>query len=312
MKICHVCLSCFFVDGRLYQENELVIQHIADGHEVTVIASTETHDSAGSITYANEGAYVGVEGANIIRLRYRRWLPGLLMRKLRMHPGLPRLLRSLSPDAILFHGAAGWELLNVARYAKDNPSCAFYIDSHTDFVNSAHGWLSRTILHGLYYQNILRHAIRVAGPLLCVSTSVMDFANKIYRIPMDNMEFFPLGGRPLDDSKYLSLRSERRHALGLSDANILVVQSGKQSRAKRLLESIGAFIRTKGDELRFIIAGVIQEDVRAEAETLIMSDDRIKFIGWQDGDALTSLLCAADSQEPSQRPCSIASAAAVR
>ena len=73
-----------------------------------------------------------------------------------------------------------------------------------------------------------------------------------------------------------------------------MVQSGKQSRAKRLLESIGAFIRTKGDELRFIIAGVIQEDVRAEAETLIMSDDRIKFIGWQDGDALTSLLCAAD------------------
>jgi len=294
VKVCHICLSSFFVDGRLYQENELVIQHLADGHAVTVIASTEVHDEKGSITYVRAGSYLGREGAQVIRLPYRRGLPNFLRRKLRMHPGVYRILKENSPDAIMFHGSAGWELLSVARYVRDHPACVFYIDSHSDAVNSGNGWLSRNVLHGQYYRRVLDRALRVAGPLLCVSTSVMEFASDVYRIPRDRLEFYPLGGRPPEDEEYYRLRQAGRDRLGLEDRHVLLVQSGKQSRSKRLLESLRAFVKTDSEDLKLAIAGVLQDDIREEAEALIASDPRVMFLGWQDPEALTTILCAAD------------------
>ena len=41
MKIIHLCLSCFYIDNYRYQENELVREHVTDGHEVLVVASTD-------------------------------------------------------------------------------------------------------------------------------------------------------------------------------------------------------------------------------------------------------------------------------
>jgi hypothetical protein len=44
MKIVHMCLSCFYIDGYFYQENEIIRQNVDDGHDVVVIASTESYD----------------------------------------------------------------------------------------------------------------------------------------------------------------------------------------------------------------------------------------------------------------------------
>lgn len=294
MKVFHICLSSFFIDGRLYQENELVLQHVADGHEVTVITSTETHAADGKIVYTEPGTYVGHERAQVIRLPYRRNLPHRIARKLRMHPGLRGLLERASPDAIIFHGCAGWELMTVARYVRNHQDCRFYIDSHTDAYNSARGWVSRNILHRQFYRRVLQCALPVAGPLLCVSTEVMDFAAEIYQVPSSRLELFPLGGRPPSDDEYAHLRQVGRARLGLSDGQILLVQSGKQSRSKKLLESLQAFAQTDGPNLRLAIAGVLQEDILKEAEALIAADPRVVFLGWQGSAELTELLCAAD------------------
>jgi len=117
MKVAHICLSCFFIDGRAYQENELVRQHHADGHDVLVIASTESHAPDGSVVYVEPADYVGEEGVRIVRLPYHPWLPAKLGRKLRIHRGVQGLLSAFGPDAILFHGLCGWELSTVARRA---------------------------------------------------------------------------------------------------------------------------------------------------------------------------------------------------
>lgn len=295
MKVCHICLSSFFIDGRLYQENELVLQHLADGHEVTVITSTETHADDGTVTYTKPGAYMGQEGAQVTRLPYRRNLPHVLARKARMHPRLYDLLTQVAPDAILFHGTAGWELLTVARFVRDHSGCAFYIDSHSDAHNSARSWLSRNLLHRQFYRRILHRALLVAGPLLCVSTEVMDFAASLYGVPRNRMEFYPLGGRPPSDAEYSRLRRAGRARLGLTAGQILLVQSGKQSRSKRLIESLQAFARINAPEIRLAIAGILQEDIRPRAEALIAADPRVVFLGWQNAEELTELLCAADT-----------------
>ena len=75
MKILHLCLSCFYIDDAGYQENQLVRQHVRDGHEVLVIASTETFDGRGGLTYTEPKTYTGSDGARVIRIPYVRWLP---------------------------------------------------------------------------------------------------------------------------------------------------------------------------------------------------------------------------------------------
>ena len=65
MKIAHVCLSNFYIDRVGYQENELVRQHVEDGHDVVVIASTETYAADGTLTYVAPSTYCGGEGAQV-------------------------------------------------------------------------------------------------------------------------------------------------------------------------------------------------------------------------------------------------------
>ena len=43
MKVLHLCLSGFFMDDSLYQDNELVREHLVAGHDVMVIALSLIH-----------------------------------------------------------------------------------------------------------------------------------------------------------------------------------------------------------------------------------------------------------------------------
>ena len=45
MKVVHICLSDYYLDDRAYQENELVEEHLRQGHKVLVIASTQVLDN---------------------------------------------------------------------------------------------------------------------------------------------------------------------------------------------------------------------------------------------------------------------------
>lgn len=294
MRVAHLCLSCFYIDGHFYQENELVRQHVRDGHDVLVLASTETFSPDGLITYIQPREYVGTEGANIQRLAYRSFLPDKLMAKLRINIGVYDALARFCPQVILFHGTCAWELRTAARYVRDHSDVTLYVDSHEDWNNSARGFISREFLHRCYYGPILRSALPHIKKILCISTESIDFVRDLYGVPSDHLEFFPLGGRPIPEDEYRQRREATRRLYGLEDGNLLLVQSGKQTKRKRLLESLRAVKNCPEPGLRFFIVGVIQEDIRAEAEKLIEDDDRVKYLGWKSTEELTDLLCGGD------------------
>ncbi len=294
MKIVHICLSNFFIDGHLYQENELVREHVKLGHNVLVIASTEVFDARGHTTYTEPSEYIGQEGAKVIRIPYWRWLPHPIARKVRSYPGVKRLLSDFAPDVIMFHGASAWELLTISKYVLKHPNIIFNIDSHADEHNSGQNWVSREILHRRFYGPILRRAMQYSGPLLCVSLSVKDFSRNVYQIHETKLEFFPLGGRILPAETREEMRNEVRETLGIGDDTIMIVQSGKQDKRKKLSQSLRALAKVNDPNLKLVIAGVLQDDVKQECEALINADPRVTFLGWQSSDELTKLLCAAD------------------
>lgn len=290
----HLCLSCFYIDGYGYQENELVRQHMKDGHDVFVIASTENYGSDGKITYVEPSTYVGSEGAPVIRLAYRKLLPHVFMRKLRMHSGVYEHLREQRPDVIMFHGLCGWELHAAARYKRENPSVRLYVDSHEDENNSGRTFLSKYLLHRLYYGWVIRRSMETFDKVLCVSLETIEFVKENYRIPADRLEFYPLGGHVFADDEYLQRRSRARRELGVDEHEVLLVQTGKMGRRKKVLESLDAFMSTEGTRLRFVLAGILDDEVRDDAMRRIAADSRISFAGWKTSEQLKDLLCAAD------------------
>lgn len=294
MKIAHLCLSCFYIDGYSYQENELVRQHVKDGHDVVVIASTEVYDQNRTLNYTQPGEYMGTDGARVIRLPYRRALPRAVMKKLRMHPGVDALLEREAPDVILFHGLCGWELLALKRYKARHPNARIFADSHEDFNNSARSFVSRQVLHRSYYKPILRCAQDSLEKVLCISMETIGFVRDFYGVPETKIEFFPLGGQILDDGEYAALRAAGRTKHGVAANQVLFVQSGKIDRAKKLIETLQAFAKTPDQRFRFLIAGHLHESLSSEIEILIKTDKRVKFIGWQSPEQLRELLCAAD------------------
>jgi len=294
LKVVHICLSCFYIDGASYQENELVRQHVADGHEVLVIASTENFSRDGLLTYVEPSSYIGEDGAPVVRLPYRSFLPHKVMRKLRLHPGVYERLAEFRPDAILFHGACGYEIITVARYAAAHPSVPFYVDSHEDWNNSARNFVSRELLHKLFYRYCLKRALPAVRKVLCISTETIDFVETVYRVPRERVEFYPLGGKLVPSEAYAERRSRARSQLGIVDGEIIFLQSGKMTPRKKLIESLRAFASSAPAEARFLITGVLQNEIKDEAEALIARDPRVSFLGWKSADDLTDLLCAAD------------------
>lgn len=294
MRIVHLCLSCFYIDGYAYQENELVAQHVRDGHDVTVIASTESFDDNRQVTYLQPGRYMGTDGAMVTRLPYRRGMPEFIKRKLRMHPGLYQLLEEAAPDVILFHGLSGWEVLTAAKYKRRHPKTKLFIDSHEDFNNSARNFLSRHVLHSLYYQPILRRCLPSFEKVLCISVDTMKFAEDFYKVPRSLLEFYPLGGQLYSDEEYERTRDETRKAYGIAPDALVFVQSGKMDRKKKLIESLTAFSAFAADNAVYLLVGHILPDIEEEANRLIQADKRVRMLGWKQPEDLRKLLCAAD------------------
>jgi 1,2-diacylglycerol 3-alpha-glucosyltransferase len=294
LKIAHLCLSNFYADGFSYQENELVVRHLEQGHNVIVIASTETVREDGRLIYVKPGEYIGPEGARVVRLPYRKGLPLLLARKIRAHPGVFRLLERERPDLIVFHSLCGFELLTAARYVARNASVTLLADSHEDRYNSARNALSKYVLHRLYYKSIFNLSKEKIKRILCISLETIDFVQQNYSAPKEKIEFFPLGADIPTEQEYLVRRSRARANLELGESQVMFLQTGKFDVRKKLADTLKAFESLAEENCTLVIAGSIPDGQISTVMPLISRNRKVKFLGWKAKEELKDLLCAAD------------------
>lgn len=294
MRIAHLCLSCFYIDDFNYQENVIPRYNKKSGNEVCIIASTEVYDAERRLNYCKAGAYVSSDGIRVERVPYVVWLPLVLAKKARIHPGIYRKLEEFEPDVILFHGLCGFELLTVARYKRSHPHVRLFADSHEDSNNSARTWFSKHFLHRLYYGTIARRAAREIERIFCVSVETIDFVRSTYRIPEAKLEYLPLGGEVLDEAEFRHVREAVRAQYGFRDDEIIVVQGGKMGRRKKLLETLKIFRAVGPVRCRLVLVGAIDANIRPEVNALLKDAGRVEFLGWKSGAEVTRLLCGAD------------------
>lgn len=293
MKILHLCLSSFYIDNFDYQENILPRLNKLDGHEVQIIASTETFKD-GKLSYLKPGRYVNEDGITVIRVAYSKQFPFLFMNKLRYYQRVYPLLEQFHPDVILFHGISAGELQTITKYVKNNKHVKFYIDTHASYFNSGKTFISMHILHKMFYKYYLSLSTPYVSKIFYIGIEEKQFIQQVYRISEDYLEFFPLGGIILRDNEYLSLRYQTRNNLHLKDNDIMFLHTGKIDKQKKTIELIRAFQMLEDDRFHMVIAGIFLDDVRSDILHLIEQDKRISFLGWKKPQELECLLCAAD------------------
>jgi hypothetical protein len=294
MRILHLMLSCFYIDGANYQENIIPLMNKREGHDVKIIASTEVFVKDNILGYIQPSEYETSDGIQVIRLPYKKIINNTVSRKFRAYPKLYAYIDAFNPDIILFHGAAGWALNTAAKYKKNNPNVKLYVDSHEDKYNSARGFVSRLVLYECFYNRILRKNINQIDKLLYITRDTYNFNRNVYKIDDEKLRFFPLGGIVADEDERLKLRKKIRSELNLQENDILCIHSGKMDSEKRTIEILNGFSAFEGKNVKLLIIGTAEKSIEEEIKRHAKVDDRILYLGWLKSEVLQQYLMASD------------------
>lgn len=293
MKILHCCLSCFYIDGYSYQENLLPKMNLEHGHDVEIIASTEIFGKEGMIEYTQPSEYYTENGIKITRVSYRKGMPQMIAHKLRLYKGVYELICNFNPDIIMFHGLPAYELLNIAKYKKKNPNVKLYVDSHEDHNNSARNFISKYILHRLFYRHIIKKSLPYINKILYLTEEVKDFVMEEYGVTKEMLEYFPLGGEAVSEIEKNNLKKIVQDELGIDDDTLLIMHSGKLDKLKKTDVLIDGINKISSDKVMLLIAGTIPPENK-ELWNIIESSEKVKWLGWINAIEMKKYLCAAD------------------
>ena len=102
MKILHVCLAAFYIDNYGYQENILPKMHSIQGHNVEILASTETYLNGNEMKYLEPSTYKNEDGIKVTRVPYVNIITNFITRKLRVYKGVQKHLDNFKQQINIF------------------------------------------------------------------------------------------------------------------------------------------------------------------------------------------------------------------
>ena len=236
MKILHCCLAAFYIDNYGYQENVLPKMHKLQGHDVYILASTETFINNTRLGYIKDSSYYTNENIPITRIPYVKWLPHFVARKLRIYTGILKILNEFKPDIIFLHDVQFISIKVVANYIRINPNVKLFVDGHTDFINSATNWVSKHILHKIIYKWCALSIESYVRKFYGVLPLRVDFFKNVYGIPESKLDLLVLGADDtlFDLSKKESIRERIRNYYGIENDDFLIVTGGKIDKRSQL------------------------------------------------------------------------------
>lgn len=296
MKILHVCLGERFVDGYGYQENFLTKLHKQMGHDVFVLASTfSLVDKKPGFVEPSE--YVNEYGIPIKRLPYVSWLPKKIAVKLRLYKGAYDSIEKTSPDIFFIHEATFLDVKQIVKYKRRHDDVRVFVDSHTDYINSARNWLSMNILHKIIYrwcyQQIVPYTTKFFGTLPIRN----QFLKEIYLVPEEKIELLPMG-IDLTDIKDVDrsvVRNEMRKQYGYSKDDFVVITGGKLEKRKNTVQLIKAVLSINNPKVKLFLFGSVSDNIRQETEQFLSENaNRVVYGGWAKSEEIYKYLLVGD------------------
>ena len=294
MKITHLCLGCFFPDGYSYQENMLPKYHKKIGHDVSVVASLQTFDKNGNVSYMEKASsYRNEYDIPVQRLDYKK--PLKIYRKLKRFVGTYEAIEKTTPEILFIHGCQFMDMDVVVKYLTKHPNVTVYVDNHADFSNSAKNWLSFTFLHKILW----KHCAHIINPytkkFYGVLPARVDFLKNVYGLPADKIELLVMGA---DDEKVEAalkpeVRKEIREKYRIADDDFLIITGGKiDNFKKQILFLMEAVNKLQNDKVKLIVFGSVIPELKEKVEHLV--SPHTQYIGWVQSDQTDKYYAASD------------------
>ena len=283
MKIVHICLaSVGLTDGWSYQENLLTKYHGLLGHEVTIMTSQWVRHKSGKLMKIEKSSYINENGCKIYRLVIKNGLKST--NRFKRYKGVYNILEKEEPDIFFIHNIQFLDIMLIVKYIKAHPAVKVFVDSHTDFSNSATNWFSKNVLHKIIWrrcaQLIEPYAIKFYGVL----PARVDFLIDMYKIPKEKVELLVMG---MDDESVSLAKNETtmrviREKYHIKPEEFLIMTGGKIDAAKRqTLLLMEAVKQMNKNDVKLIVFGSVIEDLKEELYSLC-DNNRIRYIGWLD------------------------------
>ena len=294
MRITHLCLGCFFPDGYSYQENMLPKYHKKLGHDVSVVASLQTFDKNGNVSYMDKASeYRNEYDIPVQRLDYKK--PLIIFRKLKRFVGTYEAIEKTNPDILFIHGCQFMDMDVVVKYLKKHPNVTVYVDNHADFSNSAKNWLSFTFLHKILW----KHCAHIIDPytkkFYGVLPARVDFLKNVYGCSAEKVELLVMGA---DDEKVEAalkpeVRKEIREKYGITDDDFMIITGGKiDNFKKQILYLMEAVNKLQNEKVKLIVFGSVIPELKDKVERLV--SPYTQYIGWVQSDQTDRYYAASD------------------
>lgn len=295
MRITHLCLACFFPDGYSYQENMLPKFHKLQGHEVSVIASLQTFDKNGNVSYMDKASeYQNEYNIPVIRLDYRK--PDKVYKKLKKFYGLKEALEKTNPELLFIHGCQFLDIDIVINYLKKYPETIVYVDNHADFSNSATNWLSKNILHKVLWRSMAQLIEPYIKIFYGVLPARVDFLVNMYKLPKEKCKLLVMGS---DDELVIEAQKPEtskkiREKYNVKEDDFLIMTGGKIDLFKtQTLLLMQAVKNINNSKVKLIVFGSVAPELREKIEEL--SDGTlVQYIGWIEANDSYQMFAAAD------------------
>lgn len=281
MRIVHLCLGSFFPDNYSYQENMLPKFHKQQGNHVEVIASLATFDENGKPTYMEHGGtYQNEYDIKVTRLEYRK--PLKIYHRMKRYIGTYAALEAAKPEILFIHGCQFMDMDIVVRYLKKHTGIRVYVDNHADFSNSATNWLSKNILHKIFW----RHTAQMVEPYTTKFYGVLparvDFLKNLYKLPPEKCELLVMGADDdlVEAAEKPEVRREIRSKYHIAEDDFLIMTGGKIDQFKtQTLLLMEAVQKIKNPKVKLIVFGSITTDLKEKVNALA-DGEKVQSIGW--------------------------------
>lgn len=293
MKILHVCLACFYVEGMGYQENILPKIHAEMGHEVEVVASDFSFNSKGEIIKKNGSEYVNKYGVHVKILHKTKSFPFVF--RYGEYGGLYCCLEQFMPDIIFVHGGQFVSLSSIIKYCKKHRSTRLYIDQHGDYYNMPCVSIKEKILQKVIYGHYIRKSVKYCNKYWGVTPWRCAYLHDVYGIPQNKIELLVMGGDTdnINFSQKHELRKKIRFDLGLKDDDFIIITGGKIDKTKNIHLLMQAVAELNRDDLKLIVFGQPNDKMSSIIDSL-SQDPHIRNIGWVESSKVYDYFLASD------------------
>jgi len=290
MKIIIVCFT--YSPNFSYMENQLAKALQMLGHDVKIIASTESYVKD-KLTNFDSGNYV-YDNLSVERIPFD-WNGSYFAHKLWKMKGLLKALEDYRPDIIYHMNICGIETKSSVDYARINSKTTLFFDNHAASYNSGRNWVSKYFRYQLILGRYARNAAKKSMKVFYIGNGEKSFLEENFKLPTNKLELFPLGDFILSDSEYEEHRERIRAQNSVSRSSQVICHTGKLNKSKYTIEIIEAFLSISCKTSQLWIIGGLDTDIHDEVMRLIKNNsDRIKYFGWRNSSQLSEILCACD------------------